>query len=583
MFKLNLLILFVIGALIPSWFLISKNSLAPADAIVTFFDFTGLFGIGLLFLVVLQKLTRLWFLLCPILALVIIANFVLMLSWEYSGAQPDLLYAIDSFDDLFFTLQASFPRLFLISLVLLALGLALLTWGYFKVGGNLKSQRWFFFRPAFLFVLLPVFTFCWYFLPSQDRLLVSEILNSLDLFRHRTIVLPEIPDNSHLHTNSDESVFVLQIESANSVALNSAPTIDGKIYDGEYMPELKKIAKDGVFFPYAWSNSIQSNRSIISSLCGITNNISRSLSYTPNKISNLCLPEILKQSDYDTIFYWAFSNPKYTNLDATIKKIGFSELHDASIAEDKSVIHKWGVDDCVFYPKAFEHLRNNYAGVSSKLVYLKVSSHHYPFRGLKKYEKLNPFQPYTNFIEAYLNSFVQQDHCLNVFYEEFKKYRNDKTHLFIYGDHSWPVGIHGNTTNDQLAKSENFLVPFLYLPPVEDLKKYRVGQVIDSRIGLSHFPETVIDLLNGAEGTKSFSSLVRNESSSVYSDCHLLAQPYGSAEIVVVRGDRKYNYSVEERSLKVFDLSLGFPETTPVQIFSDIDYKAFKKEYFCDS
>lgn len=143
----------------------------------------------------------------------------------------------------------------------------------------------------------------------------------------------------------------------------------------------------------------------------------------------------------------------------------------------------------------------------------------------------------------------------------------DRAHIIIVGDHSWPVGIQGNKDAERGATPENFMIPFLYVPPRDSGAAYRRDVVIEKPLlGQSDITPTVLELLSGRPQLNSFAALLRQPADGKepklppeYDDCQVSTQPYDGGQIVVARGNRRVRYRFDlhqvRESLLLDDLS----------------------------
>lgn len=403
----------------------------------------------------------------------------------------------------------------------------------------------------------------------------------------RQVVVSRIPDNSHFATESDESVFMLQYESGNALALNGRAVVDGTHYSDFYLPVLRSITeRDGIFLPYMWGGGVQTNRGQATILCGIVNDLGDAFSYSPEEITTPCLPEILRKAGYRTVFLSAFWDGGFANTEDFMKKVGFDDVIFATdLMEEGDPKNSWAYDDCAFYDRVFEYLRKNYPDPRKLFVYVSVGMNHIPFNPQERYAALHPFPNPSTFIEEYIDSAVEQDHCTARFYEQFQRYTDERTHLFVLPDHSWPIGINGNTYNERNAYNDNFLIFAAYIPPRARRGEFRIGEQEEGIYGQSDIIPTIFDLLNEKSEQNSFAFALRQgepRDGAPYEDCHVLAQPYGGAEVAVVRGNEKVIYSVSDHSLISFDLQEDFLEQDPRVIAEDLSYNAFLQAYSCE-
>lgn len=389
------------------------------------------------------------------------------------------------------------------------------------------------------------------------------------------------PDNSIYTTDSSENIFILQLESGNALALNGRLAVDGKPYDDIYYPEMYKIAQeDGILFPYFFANSPQTNRIQANMLCGIANNVVAGYSFFPDQINTTCMPEILHDAGYTTIFFRS-SSLEFANTGNFLKQLGFDEIHYQDIMQPDDFEYKWGYDDCLFYKRAFEYLRKTYPNPEKLLVYIEVSMHHMGYNEKPEYSFVSRFNR-TNQIEKYLDSYLAQDYCVDKFYEEFKKYAADNSHAFILPDHGAPLGLHGTVyANTRGAFNENFMVPLAYIPPAERRDEFSIGTKVDEFYSQTDFMPTIFELLNKQSYQNSFAFALQGRSKNNYEDCHVLTQYYNGGNIAVVKGKQKYIYSLDSRKLEHYDLVQDPYEQSPTVRYN-ISYGEFWEQYFCE-
>ncbi|MDD4627965.1 MAG: sulfatase-like hydrolase/transferase [Candidatus Peribacteraceae bacterium] len=410
----------------------------------------------------------------------------------------------------------------------------------------------------------------------------AHILNELQLFHTQRNSFIEIahaiiPDNGIYKPANGESIFIVQLESQNALALNGDAEVDGRSYNGDFMPQEKIISKNGFFFPYFWSNSIQTNRAQESMFCGIVNNLGRGLSVTPDAIKTQCLPAILRDAGYNTVALRA-DDLEITNFRDFFTTVGFTEMHQKDIMHENET-GGIGYDDCLFYERSIEFLKNKYPDPSKNLfVYLEVSNNHYPFTE-RGYDVPRKFQNPKNFVERYLNSSLEQDYCFEKFYGAFKEYSKGKMHLLVLSDNSWPVGIGGSSLNAYGAHAEQFLIPMTYIPPDSRKKEFSIGREILRRFSQSDLLPSVIELLGGGNHQNSFIPFLRGKTGK-YEDCQVLTQPYGGGKIALAKGNEYFVYSLDSGELVNYDTKHDFLLRNPV-VIGNISYESFMREYFC--
>lgn len=388
-------------------------------------------------------------------------------------------------------------------------------------------------------------------------------------------------------TDSEESIFVLQLESVSSMALLRPYEISTNVYPGTYLPQLHAIAKDGVFFPFFLANQSPTNRAQETIHCGVVGNNARALSSRTIDIPKSCLPSLLAKSGYTTIAFRS-DRPEFSNMGKFIKSTGFSELHYDDIMQPDDVKYPWGYDDCTYYKRAFDYLRTNYPDGKKLYVYFEVSSHHWPFTQKSEYQFAFPFKQPRSYLEKYINSASAQDSCLQTFYSQYNAYANDRTHLAIQSDHGFPL-LQQRAQEGYLAKgvqSEYFFIPYVYVPPRSRTSEFAVGT---ERPALDMFAQedilpTFLELLSGNVFANSLVPALKNQSVNklLYEPCHVLVNG-GMQSMAVIRNNREYiMYSSENQEVISVDLIADFAMKHPKVIERNVSAKAFRNTYYCE-
>jgi hypothetical protein len=439
-------------------------------------------------------------------------------------------------------------------------------------------------RRSWAFLCVLMFSLLW-IMPPENGVLSANISQISDTANARAVIVPAFIDTSVFSTDSDDSIFILQLESLNALAMEGRAVVDERSYPDIHNIHFRNVAKDGVFFPLFWGNTVQTNRAQETILCGVTNNIGDSFSYHPDDLTGFCLPKILNDSGYDSVFMSAYDDGNFANTDEFMEMAGFTDIRFGDMmVEGEDTRYPWGYDDCDFYGRSFDYLKKEYPDPSrKKLVYFEASANHVPFNPKEGYDDSHIIAKPSNFIEKYINSAREQDTCIARFYERFLEYTGGNAHLIIAPDTSWPVGINGNTYNQNNAFNDNFLTSFAYIPPVSGYNDIKRGSVVDSIFSQTDVLSTLFEIMNRKSYQNSFAWAMRGEEQIPphYEDCHVLSQPYGGGMIAVVSGVRKVIYSISDRTVTQFDLASDLLEQNPDIIARNMSYDDFKDEYFC--
>lgn len=496
----------------------------------------------------------------------------------------DLSFFLDSYQEII----KSGINIFNIKIILLIILFGTLSVFYYVIflkllycAKNIKCQKKIFRNKIWTIFILLLNSFI--FVVTNLCIAKQYVVEITEINKARKIILPIFPDNSHYKTDSKENIFILQLESGNALTATGDFTFIEKKYNDIYTPKLREISKDGVFLSDFLGNSIQTNRAQLNILCGLVNNIGKSFSFKPNEIQTDCLPKILKKSGYKTIAFRS-DDLEFANTGNFLKNIGFDEIHYNNIMKKNDLKYSWGYDDCIFYQRAFEYLTKSYSDSSKLFVYFEVSAHHFPFENHSRYNFIHKFHPSTNFVEQYLNSSLEQDYCVSQFYNNFKKYNNKKTHLFILPDTSWPIGLHNNFFNEKNAFNDNFLIPLTYIPPSDRKEEFALGKKINkSLFSQTDLIPTIFELLNNTNYQNSFAFALKNgaKNEQMYEHCQILVQPYNGPEIAIIKNFDKFIYRILEKKLIYYNLADDWDEQYPYLIDENMQYQEFKKKYYC--
>lgn len=551
----------------------------------------SIFFITIHFLFVLSsRLVRHWVITLIFITLAAFNNLYVFVAYAYrigSNVPFDMFYLADNISAAIPTLNRVFgvdyvviilSATFAIFILNFFLWRASLPFAYYHLG-SFSSTRLFFITGLFIFVVAiapPIYGST----PLQTK-------NLFNMWTRRAESKPYIPSNKLVkQPTRDENIIFLHLESLNGLTATGRGNPE---HPEPPFPQLSAIAQDGTWLVNFFASSIQTNRVVESVLCGIANNLGVAYSY-PARLDQLpsnCLPAVLARQGYQTLYFSAFPDSRFMNFENFIPKLGFthSRYADYMNAQTDS-LEDWGWDDCDFYTKTFQILNQEYPSSQPKFVYMEVGSSHYPFINHQKYRDIHRYPRPQTFVENYTNSLLEQDACLGKFYQYYRESFADSTHLFIYGDNSWPIGLHDNNfLISQYAFNDNFIVPLVYIPPRSREKEFAVNKQDENYYGQSDIAATVVELLGGQlEDSNSFlyTLLANPDFPNQYQNCHVLVQPYTGGYIAVINGQSKYIYHLETGQLTLYDLKQDFYEQHPLVLEDNLSYNQFTSNYLCD-
>ncbi len=378
-----------------------------------------------------------------------------------------------------------------------------------------------------------------------------------------------IPLSESIEFSGSDSLIILQLESLNSLVANGGLTLQGTPYHKPMAPVLLEAARDGMYFPQFYGNAVLTARAQEVILCGVSNNMGEAYSLRGGTVPFHCLPEIFRSNGFQTYYFPSYPRP-FGGIIEFMKQIGFDLTLSKEIMKESDRELEWGYPDDLFYERVFDYLDTRPKG--KRFVYIAVSAlNHWPFDPRPEYQSVHEFPAPKNFYEKVANAVKQQDAALRVFLERFRRSNDGKTHLFILGDHSFPIGLHGNTHSYRNAYDDNFLTSMLYLPPTKPAVPAPIVNHRYDQVGMFH---TILELFSGKPRPRSIDAITPNEQNRGVPEIWL-NQPYGDKAVAVVRFPEKLIYSVKLQTLLKYDLERDPFEMAPEVVSSDMTDEGF--------
>jgi phosphoglycerol transferase MdoB-like AlkP superfamily enzyme len=322
-----------------------------------------------------------------------------------------------------------------------------------------------------------------------------------------------------------------------------------------YTPFLNSILAQGLYVERFYGNSIQTAKGQFSTLCSLSPSMSKEFGRFANDHLN-CLPRVLKQTDYFSVFFQAYKEINFDNTHGFLQNIGFDRVESVVTHQhpgDEKETWGWGLQDDVFFRRFFEYLDETERAASAArplFVTLAPISNHMRFDEVPKGKRAMYAEP-SKPEECFANTVHIADQGLRVFFEELRKRkRYDDAIVVITGDHSFPVGEHGFYHNEVEAFDEFFRVPLLVIAP-NLIVPERVSEVPYSQLDIA---PTLLELTNTKPALTHFvgeSLLAKPRKVHPIP----LVQPYGGEYYAVVEYPFKYIHHLETDRGRLFDLS----------------------------
>jgi hypothetical protein len=192
----------------------------------------------------------------------------------------------------------------------------------------------------------------------------------------------------------------------------------------------------------------QTNRGLYASFCGkypnLISKIAKADIVGAFGADTLCLPEILKQNGYETVFLQS-ADLSFMRKDLFAEKIGFSQVFGNPSWIDARLRTAWGIDDLTLYDSALYKIAElNRQNKKWFMSLLTVSTHHpYRFPGAAE---VTAYEDALRFADEAVSTFLKQLKAKNIL---------DNTLVVIMSDEANGTGDIG------LGRSENHNTNFL--------------------------------------------------------------------------------------------------------------------------
>ncbi|UWG97667.1 LTA synthase family protein [Dehalobacter sp. DCM] len=230
-----------------------------------------------------------------------------------------------------------------------------------------------------------------------------------------------------------KNIILIQMESMENFVINH------RVNGQEITPNLNRLIKESLYFPYFYSQISQGNTSdaefiVNTSLYPLPD---QAISKIYEDIAYPSLPRLLKEEGYRAItfhtnaaFYW--------NRDSLYPSLGFDKYYDKVFYGEEDLTGRWGASDEVLFRKALPVL-TTYKD-KNQLFYasfITLTSHH-PFILPESKQRIQlRSDSNTTSLGNYLEAIHYTDYAVGQFIQGLKDSGLwEDTVLIVYGDHS---------------------------------------------------------------------------------------------------------------------------------------------------
>lgn len=258
--------------------------------------------------------------------------------------------------------------------------------------------------------------------------------------------------------------------------------------DNQVTPYFEQLAGSSLLMKNAYSTSPHTSRAIFSILCGRFPKAGAAIAETlENGIPQPCLPDLLNQQGYDTVFMQS-ATQDFERRALLTKNMGFEDFFPLERLDTKGYekSNYFGYEDNIMLPASQQWLESRENTFLA--TYLTVTPHFYynPISryGWKQYDADDQYN-------AYLNTLHYQDNFIKNLVQQYKNLGLYADTLFvILGDHGEGFREHKLFGHGNIIYEEGVKIPFI-LHMGDQLSGH-----IDSRVSLLDVVPTVLGQLD---------------------------------------------------------------------------------------
>ena len=256
-------------------------------------------------------------------------------------------------------------------------------------------------------------------LSSQYHFMSDEeaelLVDSLNQEVGAAVVVPR----DSLFTAKPERIVLVILESFSTQLMEEAGLVKGTV------PQLERMAAEGIFFTRFYSSTMRTDRALVSVLSGIPAFPTYSLMDQPRKTATLpSLASALKQAGYSARYYYG-GDTNFSNMRSYLVAAGFQDIVSEKDFPAAQRTGKWGVADGPVFDRAADDLEKMPLG-RPLLAVVQTSSSHEPF----------DVPGHKALVHPALNAFHYADSCLGHFVERLRRQPGwERTLVVMVPDH----------------------------------------------------------------------------------------------------------------------------------------------------
>lgn len=191
---------------------------------------------------------------------------------------------------------------------------------------------------------------------------------------------PDLSGRPFLQAAGPRNVILVFVESISGGQIPSLARVHG-VDSKLTMPRLDAIARANLSYSTFITHQKQSNRGLYAALCGDLPRLAAGIpkmSDIANATGKRCLPEILKDAGYTTLFMKS-ANSNYMLMGQFARKTGFERAYGEEGFDVSVPRWKWGLDDRSLYAGALAEIARLDQGNKPYFLSLFTSGTHHPY------------------------------------------------------------------------------------------------------------------------------------------------------------------------------------------------------------
>lgn len=312
-------------------------------------------------------------------------------------------------------------------------------------------------------------------------------------------------------------------------------------------PYLDELAEKSLLVERTYSTVPHTSKALVSIVCGIEPRPIRPITeFLSGLIPATCLPELLRQQGYRTVFFQS-ATEFFQNRRRLVANFGYEDFYPGESMDSRGFerANYFGFEDDVMLEPSRKWLEKN-GNHPFLATYLTITPHH-QYLAPRRYGRVRFVQREEH--NLYLNAVRYLDFFVRNLIEQYQQLGlYDETIFVIVGDHGEAFGEHRRSKHNNILYEEVMRVPLLIHSPAI----VSAGERVAGPASLLDILPTAVDLLGfeiakGSYPGSSIFSLSRDR--PLYFSCFRERKCLGS-----LSGWLKFIYYYDDQPDQLFDL-----------------------------